>query len=184
MRLIRDAVPSSVDVPSSGRLMTGRLVFSSPGFRSVHTLHVHDWKSNDIARSVNAFPRVDMLSLLRFTRSALVLFHLRPKSHRLAHRGRAVCNLRERTEVLFTERINHWFPEAVPPFQVSLASWEPIVPSNSSDLQPHVQPIIDEPIINGAMQEVVQLSEIKQLCENVTHAENTRLMRRRNIFTS
>lgn len=65
MRLIRDAVPSSVDVPSSGRLMTGRLVFSSPGFRSVHTRHVHDWMSNDIAR-------VDMLSLLRFTRSVLV----------------------------------------------------------------------------------------------------------------
>ena len=72
MRLIRDTVPSSVGVPSSGRLMTGRLVFSSPGFRSVHTLHVHDWMSNDIARSVNAFPRVDMLSLLRFTRSVLV----------------------------------------------------------------------------------------------------------------
>ena len=41
-------------------------------YRSVHTLHVHDWMSNDIARSVNAFPRVDMLSLLRFTRSLLV----------------------------------------------------------------------------------------------------------------
>ena len=33
-----------------------------------------------------------------------------------------------------------------------------IVSSSSSDLQPHVQPIIDEPITNGAMQEVVQLA--------------------------
>ena len=74
MRLIRDAVPSSVDVPSSGRLMTGRLVacFLAGAYRSVHTLHVHDWMSNNIARSVNAFTRVDMLSLLRFTRSLLV----------------------------------------------------------------------------------------------------------------
>ena len=54
---------------------------------------------------------------------------------------------------------------------VSLASWEPIVPSSSSDLQPHVQPIIDEPIINGAMQEILQLSDIEQLCEYVTHSE-------------
>ena len=67
--------------------------------------------------------------------------------------------------MLFTEQINHWFPEAIPPFQVPLASWEPIVPSSSSDL------IIDESIVNGAMQEVVQLSDIEQLCENVTHAE-------------
>ena len=73
--------------------------------------------------------------------------------------------------MLFTEHINHWFPEAIPPFLVSLASWEPIVPSSSSDLQPHGQPIIDEPIINAAMQEIVQLSDIEQLCENVTHAE-------------
>ena len=73
--------------------------------------------------------------------------------------------------MLFTEHINHWVPEAIPPFQVSLASWEPIVPSSSSDLQPHGQPIIDEPIINCAMQEIVQLSDIEQLCENVTQAE-------------
>ena len=46
-----------------------------------------------------------------------------------------------------------------------------IVSSSSSDLQPHVQPIIDESITNGAMQEVVQLSDIEQLFENVTHAE-------------
>ena len=46
-----------------------------------------------------------------------------------------------------------------------------IVSSSSSDPQPHVQPVIDEPITNGAMQEVVQLSDIEQLCENVTHAE-------------
>ena len=46
-----------------------------------------------------------------------------------------------------------------------------IVPSSSSDLQPHDQPIIDEPITNGTMQEVVQLSDIEQLSENVTHAE-------------
>ena len=46
-----------------------------------------------------------------------------------------------------------------------------VVSSSSSDLQPHDQPIIDEPITNGAMQEVVQLSDIEQLCENVTQAE-------------
>ena len=99
------------------------------------------------------------------------LFRLRSKSHRSAHRRHAVCHLRESAEVLFTEPINHWIQEANPPFQVSLASWEPIVPSSSSDLRPHVQPIIGEPIINGAMQEVVQLSDIDQLCENETHAE-------------
>ena len=85
--------------------------------------------------------------------------------------------------MLFTEPINHWFPEVIPPFQVSLASWEPIVPSSSSNLQSHVQPIIDEPIINGAMQGAVQLSDTEQLCENATHAEDTRLMIK-NIFTS
>ena len=99
------------------------------------------------------FPREDMLSLLRLTRSK---YFLRSKSHRPAHRRPAVCHLWESAEVLFTEHINHWVPEAIPPFQVSLTSWEPIVPSSSSDLQPHGQPIIDEPIINGAMQEIVK----------------------------
>ena len=74
MRLIRDAVPSSVDVPSSGRLMTGRLVVQFLAGLTDPFIHFHmyNWMSNDIARSVNAFPRVDMLSLLRFTRSLLV----------------------------------------------------------------------------------------------------------------
>ena len=64
----------SVDVPSSGRLMTGRLVVQFLAGLTDPFIHFHmyNWMSNDFARSVNAFPRVDMLSLLRFTRSLLV----------------------------------------------------------------------------------------------------------------
>ena len=59
MRLIRDAVPSSLDVPSSGRLMTGRLVVQFLAGLTDPFIHFHmyDWMSNDIPRSVNAFPR-------------------------------------------------------------------------------------------------------------------------------
>ena len=85
--------------------------------------------------------------------------------------------------MLFTEPINSLFSRSHSTISGFTRIMRPIVSSSSSDLQPHVQPIIDEPITNGAMQEVVQLSDIEQLCENVTHAENTRLMRR-NIFTS
>ena len=74
MSLIRDAVPSPWMYPSSGRLMTGRLVVQFLAGLTDPFIHFHmyNWISNDLARSVNAFPRVDMLSLLRFTRSLLV----------------------------------------------------------------------------------------------------------------
>ena len=74
MSLIRDAVPSPWMYPSSGRLMTGRLVVQFLDGLTDPFIHFHmyNWMSNDLARSVNAFPRVDMLSLLRFTRSLLV----------------------------------------------------------------------------------------------------------------
>ena len=64
------------------------------------------------------FPRVDMLSLLRLTRSKYSwLYRLRPKIHRSVHRRPAVCHLENSTEVLLTEHINHWVPETIPPFQ-------------------------------------------------------------------
>ena len=47
--------------------MTGRLVvqfFAGLTDPFIH-FHMYNWMSNEIARFVNAFPRVDMLSLLR-----------------------------------------------------------------------------------------------------------------------
>ena len=120
MRLMRDAVPSSVDVPSSGRLMTGRLVVQFLGGLTDPFMHFHmyDWMSNDIARSVNAFPRVEMLSrCCRCSDSrghCSCLFCLRSKSHRPPHHRHVVCHLRESAEELFTEPINHCSPEASP----------------------------------------------------------------------
>ena len=54
--------------------MTGRLVVQFLAGLTDPFIHFHmyNWMSNDFARSVNVFPRVDMLSLLRFTRSLLV----------------------------------------------------------------------------------------------------------------
>ena len=43
--------------------------------------------------------------------------------------------------------------------------------SSPSDLQHRIQPIIDVHAVYDAMQEIVRLSDIEQLCENVTHAE-------------
>ena len=43
--------------------------------------------------------------------------------------------------------------------------------SSPIDLQHHVQPIIDVHAVYDAMQEIVRLSDIEQLCENVTHVE-------------
>ena len=43
--------------------------------------------------------------------------------------------------------------------------------SSPSDLQQRVQPIIDVHAVYDAMQEIVRLNAIEQLCENVTHAE-------------
>ena len=73
--------------------------------------------------------------------------------------------------MLFTEPINSLFSRSHSTISGFTRIMRAIVSSSSSDLQPHDQPIIDEPITNGAMQEVVQLSDIEQLCENVTHAE-------------
>ena len=81
----------SVDVPSSGRSTTGRRL---PVFSSMRTPQVHVQMPNNKARSVNAFPRVDMLSLLRLTRSKYSWpSHLRPKIHRPVHLRLAVCQL-------------------------------------------------------------------------------------------
>ena len=98
-------------------------------------------------------------------------FRLRSQSHRPVHHSRAVCHLRESAEVLFTEPINSLFSRIHSTISSFTRITRAIVSSSSSDLQPHDQPIIDEPITNGATQEVVQLSDIEQLCENVTNAE-------------
>ena len=138
MSLIRDAVPSPWMYPSSGRLMTGRLVvqflagLTDPFIHS----HMYNWMSNDLARSVNAFPRVDMLSLLRSTRSLLVSV---PSSievpYRPIHHRHTVCHLRERAEELFSEhRMFSQKPSAVSGFTRIMRA---IVSSSSSDLQPH-----------------------------------------------
>ena len=135
--------------------MTGRLVVQFLAGLTDPFIHFHmyNWMSNDFARSVNAFPRVDMLSLLRFTRSLLVSVRLRSKSHRPIHHRHTVCHLRESAEELLTEhRLFSRSHSAVSGFTRIMRA---IVSSSSSDLQPHVQPIIDEPITIGTMQEVV-----------------------------
>ena len=43
--------------------------------------------------------------------------------------------------------------------------------SSPIDFQHRIQPIIDVHAVYDAMQEIVRLSDIEQLCENVTHAE-------------
>ena len=78
---------------------------------------------------------------------------------------------REIAEAVLTDHIGTRVPEAIPPLQVSFAAWEPIIPYRSSDRQPCVQPIIDEPTNYGAMQEIVQLSDKTQLDTNVTQAK-------------
>ena len=50
-------------------------------------------------------------------------------------------------------------------FEISCSLSSPI------DLQHHVQPIIDVHAVYDAMQEIVRLSDIEQLCENITHEE-------------
>ena len=43
--------------------------------------------------------------------------------------------------------------------------------SSPIDLRHRIRPIIDMHAVYDAMQEIVRLSDIEQLCENVTHAE-------------
>ena len=135
---------------------------------SACTPQAHDWMPNNIANTVcERFPRVDMLSLLRLTRSMYSwLSRLRSKIHRPVHRRPAVCHLWESAEVLFTEHINHWVPEAIPPFQVSLASWEPVHPVQF--------PMASRSLTNQSSMAQCKRSfnsDIEQLCENVTQTE-------------
>ena len=113
MRLIRDAVPSSVDVPSSGRLMTGPTCGSVPrrAYRSVHTLsHVR----LDVQRHCTVcerFPTCRHAVVAQIHEViAPCLFRLRSKSHRPVHHRHAVCHLRSRVQrCCFTEPINSLF---------------------------------------------------------------------------
>ena len=56
----------------------------------------------------------------------------------------------------------------IPGFTRSIGAHHPY---RSSDLEPCVQPIIDEPTNYGAMQETVQLSNVERLDTNVTQAK-------------
>ena len=110
-------------------------------------------------------PRVDMLSLLRHTRRMLVAVTSSVEDPSTGTPQTSRLPPVKSTEVLSTELTSHWIPEANPPFQASLASWEPIIPTSSNELEPHDQPIIGETLVNGATQETVQVSDIDQLCE-------------------
>ena len=105
------------------------------------------------------------------------LADFRSKSHRSAHRKHAVCQLRERAEVLFTEPINQWFPETIPPHYGNPSS--------------HPAPI-SNPMFNRSLTNQSSMAQCKRLFNSVTQnncvrtwpmQKNTRLMRK-NIFTS
>ena len=137
-------------------------------YRSGHTLHRAQL---DVQRHCTVCERFPTCRCSDSRGHCSCLFRLRSKSHRPVHHRHTVCHLRESAEVLFTEPINSLFSRSHSTISGFTRIMRAIVSSSSSDLQHYDQPIIDEPITNGAMQEVVQLSDIEQLCDNVTHAE-------------